>query len=478
MTTQRIPRPPSVVLSARLRTDDAESSSQGQGEISISRHGPSTSRAGVRHYIHDLESQNGKEFRAVRDVHTQLSAQVINFLGSGFGKPGSSPPELPTSSISSTGSRLSLLHPSRQTPKTSESTTTEPIATTSITSSEGPRRRQVEQQHPVSSSGSRPDQPAQAAVNSSEEEPFEVKPYPVGARKRDKIIHVLGPMFNTTPCILLFDGKPGPVELGQVVIVPVKDSLGDTEALFQKIHMTWHARFGRYRRLLPNVYGVKNMEMVKIQVLGSSVQPRREEDLSGICHAVDGVLEIQAEIRRVEAEIDRFQKEFASVLWAVDDHDNFCPAWIDDLEWHTCKYTTWKENKRRLGELKWNLTMATVIPRAFVNPSLAFAHDDLLRSFIYAERDMNELTQLNPFDLTMVGLDELRFNGLRIEMGWMAKPLKARALPILATAVLSILIGARFIFGDWATAWTTVGSLAAVAAVMLTWVTLPSPPWS
>ncbi|KAK3331276.1 hypothetical protein B0H66DRAFT_546195 [Apodospora peruviana] len=474
MATQGIARPPSAVLSAHLRADDPESSSQGHGEISMSRHAPSTSHFGVRHHIHDdPESQNGKEVRAVWDLHIKLPAQgLINLLGGGFGKPSSSHPELPISSNSTIGSRLSRLHSSRETTTTLESTTTETRATTSITSPEGPRRRQVEQHHAVSSSASGSDQPAQAAVDLSDEET--IKLIPAGALTRDKIIHVLGPMFNAAPCILLFDGKPGAGELGQVVIVPVKDSLGDSVGLFREVHSAWHARFGRYRRLLSNFYGVKKVDMVKIQVLGSSVQPRREQDLSGICEPVDRVVEIQAAIHHVQAEINSFEKEFRSNPEVLADHDKFCPDWdlVSEEYMHYCEFTTWEGNKRRLKKLKEELTKAIIVPHAFVNPSLAFPHGGLLYSFIYSERDINKLTKPNPFTQTMdVGLDELHFNGLRIEMGWMAKPLKARALPIVTTVFLSIFIGARFIFGDWATAWTAVGSLAAVAAVMLTWIT-------
>jgi len=42
-------------------------------------------------------------------------------------------------------------------------------------------------------------------------------------------------------------------------------------------------------------------------------------------------------------------------------------------------------------------------------------------------------------------------------------------IPVTTTVFFILVISTRFLYGDWATAWTAAGSLAALTAVLLAW---------
>lgn len=66
-------------------------------------------------------------------------------------------------------------------------------------------------------------------------------------------------------------------------------------------------------------------------------------------------------------------------------------------------------------------------------------------------------------------LSDAKWEGLHITEGWMLDTTSA-AGPALVTGLISVVVGARFLYGDWATAWTMLGSLAGLVAIVLMWI--------
>lgn len=64
---------------------------------------------------------------------------------------------------------------------------------------------------------------------------------------------------------------------------------------------------------------------------------------------------------------------------------------------------------------------------------------------------------------------DLDFCGFKLEEGMLINPLQSWPGAALLTAFLAILMGTREMYGDWATAWTAVGSIAAIIAVLIAW---------
>lgn len=64
---------------------------------------------------------------------------------------------------------------------------------------------------------------------------------------------------------------------------------------------------------------------------------------------------------------------------------------------------------------------------------------------------------------------DLDFCGFKLEEGMLINPLQSWPGAALITAFFLVLMGTRGMYGDWATAWTAVGSIATVIALLVAW---------
>jgi hypothetical protein len=66
------------------------------------------------------------------------------------------------------------------------------------------------------------------------------------------------------------------------------------------------------------------------------------------------------------------------------------------------------------------------------------------------------------------GLGELKFRGLVIKEGWDLHS-QYKVMPLIATVLFLIVLGARLLYGDWSVAWNVGSFFVALVALSRMW---------
>ncbi|KAK4164078.1 hypothetical protein QBC43DRAFT_318676 [Cladorrhinum sp. PSN259] len=289
-------------------------------------------------------------------------------------------------------------------------------------------------------------------------------------RSHHGIAQTLDPIMQSTPCLLICDGELGPEHLSHVIPVPLGRNLElcDYVEIWKRIQRTWYKNRGRWRKWLLPFYGVKSMEPVEIRLVGRFASDR--DTMRGILSSV------KAKVKQEIESLDEKNVEHNGGFYPLDDsrdsaryqyyphanaysHSKLC---IDES--HRLGGCAFTDQTKRLQRRFLLQLMITFPVHLFHQPELANGNNIIPGAYYYTTHDV--CYHLNSLYAPSVG--DLNLQGFRLEEGLLFNPLRSRrVLSFLGVNFLLVLIAAWYLYGDWATAWTAVGS---IATIMTVWI--------
>lgn len=221
------------------------------------------------------------------------------------------------------------------------------------------------------------------------------------------------------------------------------------------------------------------MRLNQISIVGRASKPALDGTLIG-CYKEE---DLEASRQNLEQIIANHGPHTEMCEYIPATGRTYCPSSDGDDEFE-CSLATLHSAERALSRLNMRQHLAL----AFSNPSVARAHDlladDLFLTEKYVHRVRNKSDTSFEADMSRdvlaevhrwhyPSVAELRFRGLLIEDGW--GPHLHRMILFLATIVLLLMVvGARFMYGDWGVAWTVGCFIVALAGLCMTLAGRPS----
>ncbi|KAK4461330.1 hypothetical protein QBC42DRAFT_347287 [Cladorrhinum samala] len=335
---------------------------------------------------------------------------------------------------------------------------------------------------------SAPEQPAEDG--SDDEVPILIETKVARARWREQEIReVLSVIRHNAPCLLLCRENQGgfsevfPLQVEsantferQVRGTPATYPSDVQIDIWRGMQDTWYNMTGRWKKRLLPWYGVKRIQQVKVCVLGTS--PTKQNTLLAELYTIG----VEDEINKLRQEMAGYDETILNERggkngWCANcceyneltdrySHNDRCPFmsevdYNDGVARGECPLI---ERNECLGKLL-QLSRLSLMPGIFHNPEFARANDLIPSSFYFTRGRIENLSRIRHEP----SLADLDFCGFKLEEGMLINPLQSWPGAALLTAFLAILMGTREMYGDWATAWTAVGSIAAIIAVLIAW---------
>ncbi|KAI1776806.1 hypothetical protein F4818DRAFT_359959 [Hypoxylon cercidicola] len=293
---------------------------------------------------------------------------------------------------------------------------------------------------------------------------------PMRPRLKNEILEYLQPMLASDgrqACnILVCWGKDTRCDIFPVRVSPEAD---DTEN-WRAINEAWYQRRGSWRKYIP-MFGVRAVEKVKISILSQLHDPRSQK------HEIRfrGRYRCLAnEMKEAEEQLNSINTDgcFCYVNGGAVRHGFECRArWecylediqldFEDIRPPSCPANDFYEAKMELSRLELrSFFLSAFLDTNATTVNHLLSYEDL----IISERDVLEEIGRNQNAV----LCQLEFNGVLVREGWEFDS-QHITVPFAVTFLFAVIIGSRFVYGDWSTAWTFGGFLVSFITLLWTW---------
>ncbi|KAH6842329.1 hypothetical protein B0I37DRAFT_195816 [Chaetomium sp. MPI-CAGE-AT-0009] len=257
---------------------------------------------------------------------------------------------------------------------------------------------------------------------------------------------------------------------GQGIAYPVLLEAFDAETQWRQLRDAWYEKRGFRRlrkRLYPLGFGVKKIERVQIYIQGLPLKPDDGWDIAYRIVDVTAKVTLLQEENLATNVLDitsQYRDDYSVCSYGPDGvlRVNECPSWEGD-DSVCCEAAAHFSRRVEIGELQMISRYAKLLrdPKSAVATSCAL----LPWKLFYRETDIAQ--QLRWCE--DVGLSAVEWEALLFTEDWTFSS-KSMVFPVLVTVFFVVVMASRLVYGDWGTAWTAAGSLAAVIAIGFMWI--------